>query len=63
MKYTLSLDIQLSLQRVIELFDNPDNWKSWQESLISFEPIVGTPGEEGSKTKLIHTFGRPSVKD
>lgn len=58
MQYTLKLNINLSRKRVIELFDNPDNWGKWQESLISYETVSGNTGETGSKTKLLHSLGR-----
>lgn len=57
MKYTLSIDIDLPLSKVIELFDNPDNWSKWRDGFVSFEPLNGIPGEEGSETKLINIVG------
>ena len=62
MKYTFQVDIALPRAKVIELFDNPDNWKKWQESFISSEALEGIPGEIGAKTTLIHKFGRREVK-
>jgi len=46
MKYTLEIDITLPRAKVVELFDNPENWPKWQESLVSSEALEGTPGEE-----------------
>lgn len=57
MKYTLSLNISLPRIKVVELFNNPDNWEKWQESFVCYEPLKGSPGEEGSKTKLFHKIG------
>ncbi len=48
--------------KVVELFDNPENWPKWQESLVSSEALEGTPGEEGAKTKLLHKFGRREIE-
>ena len=53
MKYTLELDIEAPRSRVVELFDNPENWPKWQEGLVSAEPIAGTPRADGSKIKLV----------
>ena len=36
MKYQNEIEINLPLNRVIELFDNPDNLKRWQPGLESF---------------------------
>lgn len=62
MNYTLTVDIALPLAKIIELFNNPQNWSKWREGFISFEAIVGTPGEEGSKTKLLNKFGRSETE-
>jgi uncharacterized membrane protein len=53
MKYTVSIDIELPIDRVIELFDNPENLVHWMEGLQSFEHISGTPGQPGAKSKLL----------
>ena len=44
--------------RVIELFDSFENLKEWQESLVSYEPISGEPGQPGAKTRLLYDMGR-----
>lgn len=62
MKYTTQIDINLPIDRVVELFDNPDNMKRWMEGLQSFEPISGTPGKEGAKSKLKFQMGKRSIE-
>jgi hypothetical protein len=57
MKYTNEVLINLPRQRVVELFDNPDNLKYWQEGLQSFENLSGKPGEVGTKSKLTFDMG------
>ena len=52
MKYTIDIEINLPLNRVIELFDNPDNLSKWMEGLQSFEHISGAPGQPGAKSRL-----------
>ena len=54
MKYDGEIVIDLPRARVIELFDDPENLKYWQKGLESFEPISGTPGELGAKSKLVY---------
>ncbi len=54
MKYESELIIDLPRERVIELFDNPDNLPKWQKSLRSFEHISGEPGQPGAKSRLIY---------
>jgi hypothetical protein len=52
MKYINEIIIDLPVERVIELFDNPENMKYWQPGFISFEHISGEPGHPGAKSKL-----------
>lgn len=62
MKFTIEIIINLPVQRVTELFDNPDNLKHWMTGLESFEHISGSPGEPGAKSKLIFNHsGRKMV--
>lgn len=61
MKYTTQIDINLPLDKVIELFDNPDNLKHWQPTLVSFEHMSGEAGQPGAKSKLIYQMGKRKV--
>ena len=62
MKYANEIEIKLPRQKVIELFDNPDNMPKWQEGFVSFEPQSGKPGEEGSTAKLNYKMGKREVE-
>ena len=62
MKYTSQVTINLPRARVIELFDNPDNLKLWQEGLQSFEHVSGTAGEPGAKSKLVYATDRRRIE-
>lgn len=48
--FTCTVDIDLPRTRVIELFDNPDNMKHWQDGFESFEHVAGNPGEPGAQS-------------
>lgn len=61
MKYKLEIDIDLPREKVIELFDNPDNIKHWQPGFISMEPMEGTPGQVGAKSHLKYQMGKRKV--
>ncbi len=58
----MEVDITLPRAKVVELFDNPDNWPKWQERLVSWEALEGTPGEKGGKRKLFHKIGRREIE-
>ena len=62
MKYSNEIEINLPRKKVVELFDNPDNMPKWQEGFVSFEPISGKPGEEGSKATLKYKMGKREVE-
>ncbi|HLF63005.1 MAG TPA: SRPBCC family protein [Saprospiraceae bacterium] len=57
MKYTLEIDIDLPRDRVITLFDNPENLKHWQPGFMSMEPLSGTPGQAGATSRLKYKIG------
>ena len=58
MKFTCYVDIELPIEKVIELFDNPDNMKHWQDGFVSFTNISGTPGQPGAKSRIIYKMGK-----
>lgn len=62
MKYTVEIEINKPIDKVIELFDNVDNMGKWMEGLQSFEPISGTPGQVGAKSKLRFKMGKREIE-
>jgi len=62
MKYSHEIEIKLPREKVIKLFDNPENMPKWQEGFISFEPLQGDPGKEGSTAKLKYKMGKREVE-
>jgi len=55
-KYTCKLVINLPRDRMVELFDDPDNMLKWMDGLQRFEHVSGTPGKPGATSRL--TFAR-----
>ena len=62
MKYTVEAEIDLPINRVIELFDSPDNMKKWMQGLQSFELLSGTPGQPGAKSRLRFKMGKREIE-
>jgi carbon monoxide dehydrogenase subunit G len=62
MKYSCEIEIDKPLDKVIELFDNPDNLDKWMKGLVSFEHISGTPGQVGAKSKLRFKTGNREME-
>jgi len=52
-KFKLELPLDKSRAEVWKAFDNPENMKKWQTTLISFERVSGTPGQPGAVSKLM----------
>ena len=61
-EFTVAVDIDLPRDRVIELFDNPDNLFKWQAGLQSFEHLSGQPGQPGAKSKLVFQNGKHTIE-
>lgn len=62
MKYTVEIDIDLPVEKVVELFDNPDNLKKWMKGLQSFEHLSGEPGKPGAQSKLKFKMGNREME-
>ena len=60
--YTVAIEIDLPRDRVIELFDDPDNQAKWQTGLQSFEPISGEPGQVGARSRLVFLSGKQRIE-
>lgn len=56
--YTVEIEIDLPRDRVIDLFDNPDNMFKWQPGLQSFEHVSGEPGQPGARSRLVYLNGK-----
>ncbi len=54
MKFKLELTINKPLAEVWKAFDNIENMKKWQPTLMKFEPVSGTPGQVGAVSKLTY---------
>jgi len=62
MTYTLEVSIARPRANVFELFENPNHWLKWQDSLVRWEALEGTPGHSGARAKLTHQFGRREIE-
>ena len=62
MKYTLQTELDLPREKVIELFDNPDNIRKWQPGLVSFEHKSGERGRVGAKSLLKYKMGKRQIE-
>ena len=62
MKYQCEVVVNVPRSKFIELFDNPANMLKWSPGLQSFEPISGTPGQPGAKSRLVYGMGKRAIE-
>ena len=62
MKYTCEIVIELPRERVVELFDDPDNMFKWMDRLRTFEHLEGEPGQPGAKSRLVFERGKSELE-
>lgn len=62
MKYSLEIEVNQPLEKVIALLDNPENMKHWQPGLISYELLSKEPRKEGAQMKLQYLLGKTQVE-
>ncbi len=60
--FIVAVEIDLPRERVIELFDNPDNLYKWQTGLQSFEHVSGEPGQPGAVSKFVYQQGKQRIE-
>lgn len=52
MHYVQEVTINLPLEKVAALFNDPNNAKYWRPTPTSIEHVSGTPGQVGAQSKL-----------
>lgn len=62
MKYTLQIEIEAPVEKVVELFNSADNLPKWMDGLLSYEHLDGKPGEPGAKARLIFKRGKGTME-
>lgn len=62
MKYNTEVTINAPIEKVIDLFCDPNHIDKWQPGFISIEHISGIVGEEGAKSKLLYKMGKRDVE-
>lgn len=54
MKFTCHIDINKPIHELVDLFNNPDNLKEWQDGFQRLEHLSGTPGQKGAISNLYY---------
>jgi hypothetical protein len=57
MKYIRAIEMNAPRDQVAKLFGDPANRLKWMDGIEDFEQMEGTPGETGSKAKMVFKVG------
>lgn len=58
MKFTCQVDINLPREKVVKLWDDPENLVHWQDDFMSFEHVSGQVGQTGALSKMTYKQGK-----
>jgi len=61
MEYSCSVEIDLPRDRVVALFDDPDNLVNWQKGFVSLTHVSGVAGRTGAKSELVYKMGKRDI--
>jgi hypothetical protein len=62
MRFSCTTEINLPITKVVELFENTDNLKYWQQGLQSYEQLSGTAGDPGAKARIVIHQGKHVIE-
>ncbi|WP_280397923.1 SRPBCC family protein [Nocardia carnea] len=58
MKYTVSIEIALPREKVVELLADPVHLPKWLRGLVLHEPLSGEHGQLGTKSRVVLEMGK-----
>ncbi len=61
MKFIHEVEINVAIDKVVELFLNVENLPLWQPDLIEANVVSGTYGQVGAETQLLYRMGEKQI--
>jgi len=58
MKYTVSIEIALPREKVVQLLADPAQMPKWLRGLVLHEPLSGEHGQVGTKSRVVMQTGQ-----
>lgn len=58
MKFTCQVEVNLPLERVVQLQQDPSFYGEWQDGFVGIEHLSGEPGGVGSQSRLRYQIGK-----
>lgn len=62
MKFTISIEIALPREEVIQLLGDPAHRPKWLRSLVLHEPVRGADGQVGTESRVVFQSGQRSME-
>ncbi|MGW0178496.1 SRPBCC family protein [Nocardia sp. NPDC003345] len=62
MKYTVSIEIALPRERVVQLLADPAQTPKWLRGLVLHEPLSGVHGEVGTTSRVVLRTGKRTAE-
>ena len=62
MEYTLTRELDLPRERVVELFADVDSFKQWQPGMVSIELQSGERGKAGAVARRVDKMGKREIE-
>jgi hypothetical protein len=62
MKYTVSIEIALPRERVVQLLSDPTLLPKWLRGLVLHEPLNGMHGEVGTTSRVVLQMGKQEME-
>ncbi|ACQ80334.1 conserved hypothetical protein [Beutenbergia cavernae DSM 12333] len=62
MKYTVSIEIALPRERVVQLLADPAHLPMWLRGLVMHEPLSGTHGQVGTMSRVVLQMGKQEIE-
>lgn len=62
MKYTVSIEIAVPLERAAQLLADPENMPKWLRGLVLHEPLAGAHGQVGTRSRVVLRMGEQAFE-
>lgn len=62
MKYTVSSEIALPRQKVLELLSDPVHLPKWLRGVVAHEPLNGAHGHYGTQSRVVMQMGKQTME-
>jgi uncharacterized protein YndB with AHSA1/START domain len=63
MKYTISIEIDLPREKVVQLIADPAHMPKWLRGLVLHEPVDGEHGRIGTTSRVVFQIGKQRMED